>query len=57
MWSIRKKSKWQRAAEPLSSHLPAKSAIKSGVGTVIGALSLTAASAVVSAVRRRGDDS
>lgn len=52
---LRKKSVWQRATQPLSNHVDTKSAVRSGVTTAIGALSLTAASAVVSAVRRRGD--
>jgi len=53
MGLFRRKSIWQRAIEPVTDHIDTKALTRSGLVTVVGAVTLTAASALVSAVRRR----
>jgi hypothetical protein len=48
-----RKSKWERAIEPVTDHVDAKSLTKSAVTAVVGALALTTASAAISSVRRK----
>lgn len=51
----RKKSMWQRAVEPVADRVDARALTRSGLAAAAGAIGLTAASAVVSSVRRRND--
>ncbi len=53
---FRKKSTWQKMADPLT-HVAGKSIVKSGATAAAMAVGMTAASAAVSAVRRRQDGS
>lgn len=50
-----RKSMWQKAIEPITDHLnlDAKSLAKSGLTAAVSVISLTAASAAVSSLRRR----
>ncbi len=50
---FRKQSIWQRAAKPVTSQVDVKSASKSGLVAVAGAIGVTAASAVISSIRRK----
>jgi hypothetical protein len=52
---FRKKSAWERATSRVPSGDGAKSAAKSGVAAMVGAVALTAASAVVSSLRKRDE--
>lgn len=52
MGMFHKKTKWERAIAPLS-HVDSKGVARSGVTAVVSAVGMTAASAAVSAVRRR----
>jgi len=49
----RRKSRWERAIEPLTNHVDGRSLARSGLTAVAGAVGLTAASAVLSSLRRR----
>lgn len=51
----RRKSVWERAIEPLTDRVDGRSLAKSGLTAVVGAVGLTAASAVLSSLRRRED--
>lgn len=53
MGLFRKKSRWQRAAEPLIERVPGKAAIKSGAVAAGAAVAVTAVSSVVSAARKK----
>ena len=50
---FRRKSTLQRVAEPLVGRIPAKAAVKSGAVAAGVTLGVTAASSVVSALRKR----
>lgn len=49
----KKKSMWERAVEPLANHVDGQALTRSGLAAVAGAVSLTAASALLSSWRRR----
>lgn len=49
----RRKSMWERAIEPFTNHVDGRSLTRSGLTAVAGAVGLTAASAVLSSLRRR----
>lgn len=51
----RKKSRWERTIEPFAKHVNGGAATRSGLTAAIGFVSLTAVSAVASALRRRED--
>jgi hypothetical protein len=53
---IHRKSRWQRLLEPVAGATPGRSVVRSGLVTVGAMAGLTAASAVVSAVRHSKDD-
>jgi hypothetical protein len=46
MGLLRRENKWQRAIEPVTDHVSVPSLAKSGVTAVVGAMFVTAASAV-----------
>jgi hypothetical protein len=50
---FRKKSTWQRVAEPLADRIPGKAAVKSGAVAAGVTLGVTAASSFVSALRKK----
>jgi len=50
---FRKKSAWQRATEPLVGRIPGKAAVKSGAVAAAVTVGVTAASSVVSALRKK----
>ena len=50
---FRKKSTWQRVTEPLASRIPGRAAAKSGAVAAGVTLGVTAASSVVSALRKK----
>ncbi|MEJ7722018.1 MAG: hypothetical protein WKF58_17025 [Ilumatobacteraceae bacterium] len=54
MGLFRRKSAWARARDAVASRADGKGIAKSGLTTAAGAVGVTAASAVVSAVRRKG---
>jgi hypothetical protein len=50
---IRRKKKWQRVVEKVVAGAADSQAVKAGAGTLAGLVTLTAASAAVSSVRRK----
>lgn len=52
---MHRKSKWQRALRPVTDRVDTKTVARSGLTTAVGALGLTATSAVISAIRRRSN--
>ena len=50
---FRRKTWWQRALKPVTDHVDAPGLAKSGLTTLLGALSVTAASSAISAARRK----
>ncbi len=50
---FRKKSTWQRVTEPLAGRIPGKAAVKSGAVAAGVTVGVTAASSVVSALRKK----
>lgn len=55
MGLFHRKSMWQKAIEPVTDHVDSKSLAKSGLTAVVGAVSLTVVSAVVSSLRRKDE--
>jgi hypothetical protein len=53
MGLLRRKSMWERAVQPVTDRVDAKSLAKSGLTAAVSALTITAASAVLSSVRRK----
>lgn len=51
----RRKSRWERAIEPLTGHVDGRALTRSGLTAAAGVIGLTAASAVLSSLRRRED--
>lgn len=51
----RRKSRWERAIEPLTSHVDGRALTRSGLTAAAGFVGLTAASALLSSLRRRDD--
>ena len=51
-WFTRK-SRWQRATEPLRKRVPGRAAVQSGAVAAGAALGITLASSVVSAARKK----
>lgn len=51
----RRKSRWERAIEPLTSHIDGRAFTRSGLTAAAGVVGLTAASALLSSLRRRED--
>jgi len=54
MGLLHRKSRWEKAIEPVTGHLDAKALARSGITVAVSALSLTVGSAVLSSLRRRG---
>jgi len=51
----RRKSRWERAIEPLTGHIDGRALTRSGLTAAAGVVGLTAASALLSVLRRRDD--
>ncbi len=52
VWFTRK-SKWQKATDPLRGRVPGRAAVKSGAVAAGAALGVTMASSIVSAARKK----
>jgi hypothetical protein len=53
MSAIRRKKKWQRVVGKAAGEATHSTAVRTGAGAVAGAMTLTAASAALSAIRRK----